>query len=332
MDLPIDLRNALENELQNIPLQNLTKVVEQLSKRYRDYTGCEQRFLRSQMDVLAYSAYRLPATFAAIYSALAEIRARRPNLQPQTLLDVGAGPGTSMWAVTSIWPELKHITLLEREDHMIISGKQLATYACLQSIRQAVWKRVELSKEWECEPHEFVTAAYVLGELPIERQKDFINRLWANTTDTLLIVEPGTPRGFSFVRQAREQLIAAGAIPLAPCPHNQPCPMGAKDWCHFAQRISRTHFHRIIKGASLSYEDEKFSYIAMSRQKGTLIGGRVVRHPQTRKGHIHLELCTPKGLRHVVVSKRNQEAFRASRNISWGSAVLPSFPDNEVVP
>ncbi|MGI6189985.1 MAG: hypothetical protein GX041_02360 [Clostridiales bacterium] len=31
----------------------------------------------------------------------------------KTLLDVGAGPGTAMWAVAVLWPALKHIVLVE---------------------------------------------------------------------------------------------------------------------------------------------------------------------------------------------------------------------------
>mgnify|MGYP006175931339 CR=1 FL=1 len=33
----------------------------------------------------------------------------------------------------------------------------------------------------------------------------------------------------------------------------------------FGQRINRTRLHRAIKGATLSYEDEKYSYVAVSR-------------------------------------------------------------------
>ncbi len=330
MELPDDLRLALNQELTQLSSKSLTSTVEQLSRRYRDghasSKGCSDRtFLHSPTDVLAYATYRLPATFAAIYAALTHVQERRPDWQPRTLLDVGAGPGTAMWAVTTLWPELEQITLLERDQHMITLGKQLAQHARSTAVRMATWQKVDLLKEWECQPHELVIAAYMLGELPLARHEDFIKQLWAHSTDTLLIIEPGTPRGFSLIRNVRQQLIVAGAHMIAPCPHNLACPMPENDWCHFAQRVARTRVHRNVKGGTLAYEDEKFSYVAVSREAVTPVAGRVLRHPQQRSGHIHLELCTPDGLKHSIVTRSDRGAFREARDLKWGSAVTPSI-------
>ena len=76
-----------------------------------------------------------------------------------------------------------------------------------------------------------------------------------------------------------------------------------------------------MKQATLSYEDEKFSYIAASRTIGLPIQGRVVRHPQIRPGHIHLQLCTPEGLKSTIVTRKDKEAFREARDIVWGDAL-----------
>ena len=37
------------------------------------------------------------------------------------------------------------------------------------------------------------------------------------------------------------------------------------DWCHFTQRLPRSRAHKQIKGAELPFEDEKFSYVALTR-------------------------------------------------------------------
>jgi len=133
-----------------------------------------------------------------------------------------------------------------------------------------------------------------------------------------VIIEPGTPAGFSRIRQARQQLIAGGAHIVAPCP------MGENDWCHFAQRVARSQLQRQVKQAALSYEDEKFSYVVASRSQASPIEGRVIRHPQIRPGHIQLELCTPQGLSSSVVTRKDKEAFREARDIAWGDSIPPN--------
>ena len=42
----------------------------------------------------------------------------------------------------------------------------------------------------------------------------------------------------------------------------------------------------------MGYEDEKFAFTAFSRYEGEAFQGRVIRHPQIRKGHVRLRLCT----------------------------------------
>jgi ribosomal protein RSM22 (predicted rRNA methylase) len=322
MNLPDDLQIALEQVLQTTPARNLTRTADELSRRYRTGHGQDRRtFLHTQEDITAYAAYRLPATFAAIYAALTEIHLRRPDWQPRTLLDVGAGPGTAMWAAAQLRPTLEQATLLERNQHMLRLGQQLARHAHSQTVKQAKWRSIDLTGQWEETQHDLVICAYVLGELPQARLTAISEHLWACTGDTLLFVEPGTPSGFELIRTVRTALLARGATILAPCPHNNACPIQANDWCHFAQRINRSRLHRSTKGATLAYEDEKFSYVAFSRTPGSPIAGRVIRHPQKRGGHIHLELCTPAGLKTTTISRSAGPAYHKAQDLYWGAAV-----------
>ena len=107
-----------------------------------------------------------------------------------------------------------------------------------------------------------------------------------------MIVEPGTPDGYTRVIEARDRLIDAGFRVAAPCPHSAACPIvPGEDWCHFSARVSRSSLHRQVKGGSLPYEDEKFSYVAAARFPATPAPSRVVRRPQIRKGQVLLDLC-----------------------------------------
>jgi ribosomal protein RSM22 (predicted rRNA methylase) len=85
----------------------------------------------------------------------------------------------------------------------------------------------------------------------------------------LVVIEPGTPRGAGAIRTIREELLAAGAHMLAPCPAAMPCPLAAPDWCHFAARVERSSLHRRIKEGALGYEDEKYSYVCATPQRWT---------------------------------------------------------------
>lgn len=323
MDLPPDLRLALSAELRATTPKALAGRVAVLSARYRDAgPECEGPPVRSEDDAAAYAAYRMPATFAAVHAALAALRAGAPALRPSSLLDAGAGPGTASWAAGQVWTELSRITLLERDERMIALGQRLARQATTRALRAATWRRVDLSAgAWDAEQSDLVVAAYVLGELPLTQRDDVVARLWAHTAGAVVIVEPGTPRGFATVRQARALLIAAGATIAAPCPHDAACPLPAGDWCHFAQRLARTPLHRGAKAAALSYEDEKFSYVAAVRLAEIVRAPRVLRHPQVRKGHIVFELCTPVGLQRRTVSRKEGPAYRQARDARWGSTL-----------
>jgi ribosomal protein RSM22 (predicted rRNA methylase) len=166
---------------------------------------------------------------------------------------------------------------------------------------------------------DLVTLGYVVNELPDPH--DAIDRAWAATAGALVVVEPGTPAGYRLVLAARDRLLAAGAHLAAPCPHERECPLaGTEDWCHFAVRVARSKAHRQAKGAELSYEDEKFSYVAVTRAPAEPAAARVLRHPLSRPGHVVLELCARDALRSETVSKRQGPRYRAARKVSWGEA------------
>jgi ribosomal protein RSM22 (predicted rRNA methylase) len=322
MHLPDDLQTALAQVLPTNSARHLTRAANDLSLRYRaGHAQDRPTFLHSQEDSIAYAAYRLPATYAAIYATLTAIRARRPDWQPRTLLDAGAGPGTATWAATALWPSLEHVTLLERDPHMLNLGQKLAQHARSQTVKQARWRSVDLTELWEEPQHDLVICSYVLGELPQARREAISEHLWTSTDDTLLFVEPGTPRGFELIRAVRTRLLAAGLTIIAPCPHNNVCPVPENDWCHFAQRVNRTKLHRAAKGATLAYEDEKFSYVAFSHTPGLPIAGRVIRHPQKRSGHIHLQLCTPQGLRTTTIARSAGPTYHKAQDLQWGTAI-----------
>jgi ribosomal protein RSM22 (predicted rRNA methylase) len=318
----VSLRDALETTLSMQPARELAAAVRDLSRRYREEHGrAAGPFLRTRLDVAAYAAYRLPATYAAAAAALHQLRESRPDFAPRSVLDAGGGPGTAGWAVAETWPGTERITVLERDPNMIDLGRELAAQAGSAAIRTAEWRRVDLAANEPAVDADLVVMAYVLGELGADGRERVVRGLWERTGDTFVLVEPGTPRGFALIHEAGDLLAAEGGQAVAPFPWTWNCLEHEGDWCHFSARVPRTRLHRTVKDAALSYEDEKFSFVAMSRVPGLPIAARVIRHPQVRSGHIRLTLCAAGGVKHVVVTRKNKDAFRLARDLKWGSSI-----------
>jgi ribosomal protein RSM22 (predicted rRNA methylase) len=78
----------------------------------------------------------------------------------------------------------------------------------------------------------------------------------------------------------------------------------------------------MVKGAELPFEDEKYSYVALSRQKPPVPAfDRVLAPPHATKSAITTKLCTPEGLIMDVAPRRDRDAYKARRNWRWGDAV-----------
>jgi ribosomal protein RSM22 (predicted rRNA methylase) len=271
---------------------------------------------------MAYVAYRLPATFAAAHASLTEVRRLKPDWEPSTLLDLGGGPGTAAWVATSLWPSIRQVTIVEQDVHMIQAGRELAAGSVRPALRQAQWLETDITGVRVSEPADLVTAAYVLGELPDTDVDSTVASWWRSAADTLVAIEPGTPIGYSHIIRTRQRLLRDGATTVAPCPHDRPCPLRPTDWCHFSQRLPRSRVHRSAKDGTLSYEDEKYSYAAMSRHPAIDVTARVIRRPHSARGLVRLVLCTEDGLETPVITRRDGEVFKRARRLTWGSAVF----------
>lgn len=108
---------------------------------------------------------------------------------------------------------------------------------------------------------------------------------------------------------------------IAPCPHERSCPLRPPDWCHFAQRIARSRLHRQAKDAEVPWEDEKFSYIAVSRKTpATRAKARVIARPRKGSGRVTLKLCRADGSAgDQLFSRRDGAPFKRARRSDWGS-------------
>jgi ribosomal protein RSM22 (predicted rRNA methylase) len=316
MELPAQLRQAVDSALAGASVSDLAAAAKALSQRYRDEIRDGRLHISDARLALAYVATRMPATYAAIHLALSAMAAQQPDFAPRSLLDVGAGPGTVMWAAADLWTGIEAATLVETSPAIRALGETLAASSAITRIS---WRASDLRADLPGTQHDLVTLAYVLDELAPKDRGTLVDRLWSLSRHALLIVEPGTTAGWRRIREARTQLIAQGAHILAPCPHALACPITEPDWCHFAARVARSRIHRLAKEAEVPWEDEKFIYLAASRTPAPHRAARVLDRPESASGRVKLKLCQPDGTAmHRLVTRREGDMFRRARRVDWG--------------
>ncbi len=318
MTLPPSLQTGIDELIGPIGSRELEQSARGLSDAYRAGGPSAVRAARTAVDVAAYLATRAPATYAAAAEVFRQIRSARLDWAPASVLDLGAGPGIASWAALEEWPGIGAVTLVESEPEMVRAGKALADSGP-ESIRQASWTLGAAGTATT--RADLVVSSYVVGELDPRSLEDFVRHAWDRTNDTLVLVEPGTTAGYRRILAARAAVINAGGSTLAPCPHDSPCPLSEGDWCHFSTRLARSRSHRSAKRAERGFEDEKFSYVALCRSPQPRPGGRVLRRPDLRPGHVVLDLCVVSGLEQRTVSRRQGDEYRRARKVQWGDAM-----------
>jgi ribosomal protein RSM22 (predicted rRNA methylase) len=317
-DLPAELKAALDAKLKGFSRNDAAERSASISKTYRDGSGSGA--IRSETDALAYALARMPATYAAVTASLNALCEIRPEFAPKRLLDVGAGPGTASWAAIEAFSSLQDFTLLDANDAL----RKLALDLLSDSfrLREAVYERGEARDSLvKAEAADLVVASYMIGEVGEAEQAALAALMWEKTRDTLLVVEPGTPAGYARIIMLREQLIAAGAHVAAPCPHDGKCPLVPPDWCHFSQRLPRSRAHKQVKGALLPFEDEKFAYVALTREPVAARPSRVLAQPQVTKVEVTTKLCTQAGVTLARTPRRAKAEYAVARRWRWGDAV-----------
>ncbi|MFF7646281.1 small ribosomal subunit Rsm22 family protein [Streptomyces canus] len=317
------LRAALATLLDGLPPKRAAQAVDRLIATYRGATPTDTPILRDRADVAAYAAYRMPATFEAVHAALEALAEAVPDWTPGDHTDVGGGTGAATWAAAATWPGDRAVTVLDWSDPALALGREIA--AANPALEDTRWQRARIGQDLALPATDLVTVSYVLNELTPADRTALLDTA-AASAQAVVIVEAGTPAGYARVIEARDRLIAAGFRVAAPCPHSAACPIvPGEDWCHFSARVSRSSLHRRVKGGSLPYEDEKFSYVAATRLPATPVSARVIRRPQIRKGQVLLDLCEPgEQVARRTVTKRHGDLYKAARDAAWGDGWPPA--------
>jgi ribosomal protein RSM22 (predicted rRNA methylase) len=323
-DLPTDLKAALARLAHGVSRRHLAERAAAQSRNYRAGGGSQR--IGTNDDALAYAFTRLPATYAVVTAVFNAMRETLPAFAPRTMLDVGAGPGTAAFAAVRAFDALADVRLVDTNAGLRNLALTLMAEADSAPLRQVVERQSyghgdAFALLADAEPAELVTASYIAGEIAAGDLALFTRLLWAATAGALAIVMPGTPEGYAGMLRMRADLIAAGAHVAAPCPHGRPCPLQPPDWCHFAQRLPRSRDHLLVKGGDVPFEDEKFSYVVLSRTRPQPIAARVLAPPKVTKSVVTAKLCKEGGVETESAARRDLEAYRRFKSWRWGDGV-----------
>jgi ribosomal protein RSM22 (predicted rRNA methylase) len=295
---------------------SLSQAQTQLQQWYRDPQKRAQGF-RDDADRYAYIAARLPTT----YKVVQEVFQQLPDaFHPQSLIDLGCGPGTATLAGFARWPDLAQAVLVDNDAQLLqwsqfLLGKQSATFECANLMT------------YQPSAADLLVLSYVLTELSASDRQNLLAKVWQACQSMLVIILPGTPRAFSILLQCRDYLLEQGAWIVAPCPHHEHCPLAeTQDWCHFATSVVRPDFQKQAKKGTLGWEVEKYTYLIVSGSPTERPQGRIVRRPIKGSGHIIFDVCTQGKLVRQTVSK-SQPEYAQHKKKDWGDSL--SFTKNQ---
>ena len=308
--LPAWLIQATDRELHGVSGKALAAEYARLSEAYR-----QGRPSKPQGDArlywLAYLVGRLPATYAATQAALRQLP-QEELAACQSLLDLGAGPGTETWAAFDFLPGLQSAHAIELSSEAIALGEALALDAPLKPSFEKADLKAALAKAPQAD-------LVLLSYAAIEAGAGILEAAAAKAKKIFLLVEPGTPAGFKTVLEAREKIPGL----VAPCPQPGACPMAPTAmtrWCHFSARLERSRMARLLKGGELGYEDEKFSYAAFSKSVAGMAEARIVGYPRKGEGKVALELCSPQGIENLLLKKNEKSLYKKAKRAEWGDS------------
>lgn len=317
MLFPEDLRNAITDLTKDLRTQGeKTAASKALSSKYK--FDPKSAFSKDKASRLIYLITRLPATFAVLDTVFATFfsKIHKPI---HSILDLGSGPATALFVLKNQERSSISITCVERDEIMFEIAKAL--YEKIgEPMKADFHMRSLLDFEDSNKLHEAVLLSYVLNELPCKIDAAFFEKLENLAKEYLIFVEPGTRDGYSRLMEVREIAIHKGWNILAPCPHSQKCPLQESGrWCHFYKRLQRTKEHRLAKEASLGFEDEKFSYLILSRsQKGDL-SEPILLFPKVNSGFVELDICSCSGEEKIVrISRKEKDKYKLAKKLSWG--------------
>ena len=220
----------------------------------------------------------------------------------QMLIDFGAGPGTSSWALRDFFQANK---LSFPSTHWVESAMVPHWLDLFQGTSSS--KDMESFLQKNPNGKKLGIFSYSLTELqeiPV----------WLNQFEALMILEPSTQEDGRRLQALREPLMAQGFSLWAPCTHEKPCPLLAhskKDWCHDRIFVEMTKwFLRMESLLPWKNNTLTLSYLLAHKKPRPLLSmaARVVGDTLEEKGKTRQMICKDEQRLFLTWMKKEVEA------------------------
>jgi len=311
INLEKKLFDNIKKTAENFSLKELKAATKDLVWAYQKKT---HKFFKSDKHRLAYIICRMPATFCSLFFVLEQIKIICPKIKFETALDLGSGPATSAWALFSLF-DLQKVHMVEKDKNILTLGEKIIDD--LSFSKKIIFEQNDILKIKNYS-FDILILSYIANELKNPFIEKIINRWYYSSSKIIVFVEPGTISGYKKINFIRNHLIKKKATIIAPCPNEKPCPILQDDWCHFFVRVKRTKIHKFLKKATLSFEDEKFSYVIATKQKIQKPNARVLSYPIKNKNEITLKLCYDGKIIQKKIIKKDKQTFKKAQKLDWG--------------
>ncbi len=169
------------------------------------------------------------------------------------------------------------------------------------------------------EPIGLLLLSHVLNELTPEALTSL--RSLTMRADEIIWVEPGTHIVSRALGNQREVLRAEGFHPIAPCTHEQECPIFAagreRDWCHFfapppSEIFADSNWVKFGQRAGIDLRGLPYAFLALDLHRSMTTppdASRVIGRPEHFKPYARLLNCDATGLAELELPKRADPAL-----------------------
>ena len=318
VDVSAAFEAAIEHELGDARRQDLRGPASVLSERYRsgEETDDSHGFAPGQLQRLPGDAGSRPRSQRPAECWPSSARCR-PAWAPQSILDLGAGPGTATWAAVAVFPSIEHAELVEREPDMAALGVRLARSGAADLLADAVW----------------TIGRRLPGHMSKQRpgcrrvrSRGAGRRAGAPGARALVGGDPrraGTrrarhPGGLRTApgRQASAHLLGrAGDCPL---PARRPLPHGGLRLVSFRRAPGAVEPAPGAEGSTARIRGREVLLSGRVGEPAPRTRSPVGASPRPHKGHVRVWLCETGGLGERVISRSNGEIYGRARRARWG--------------